>query len=327
MSAAATPLPARRSRLLVAALWLGLTAARVTAARHLPWRSALQQVAHARPGWLIVAVIANAAIIALWSGEWRLLAPRASRVTYARMFECVATMAAVLNSIPFFIGEATGVAFLIARAGLSRGGALSVLAMDQLLSGFGKLAVFAGTALIVPLPAWLRTGILSLAIGVTVLLALLLPVAHRWRQIHGRLERWPARWRRLLSRIVSVGEHLDAIRETRRVWRVCALALGKKSLELAGIIAVQSALGVETSFATGMLVLACVSVSNIAPIAPGNVGVYEAAAFAGYRYSGVAADTALGLAVVQHLCFLTPMWATGYITLTLRQLLPARQPS
>ena len=55
---------------------------------------------------------------------------------------------------------------------------------------------------------------------------------------------------------------------------------------------------------------------------PANVGVYEATVFAVYRYLGVPADAALAMAAVQHICFLIPTLGTGYVTMTLRQLLP-----
>ena len=58
------------------------------------------------------------------------------------------------------------------------------------------------------------------------------------------------------------------------------------------------------------------------PIAPGNLGVYEATVYAVYRFFGVTPELALALAVVQHLSFLVPSILPGYLTLTLRQLAP-----
>lgn len=310
----------RSSRALVVALWIGLTAALLVVGRALPWERAADAIAHARPAWLMGAAVANALIILVWTAEWTLIAPRAAGVVFRRMFECVAAMAAVLNSVPFFAGEATGAALLIDRARLTRGGAISVLAMDQLLSGIGKLAVLCATALVVPLPAWLRAGVFALSAGVLALLMVLLPLAHRWREFEAAMVSSRSRLRRALLPFAALGRHLDALRETRRVARIVGLALLKKGLELSAIVAVQIAFGLAATPATALVVLACVSVSNIAPIAPGNVGVYETAAFAGYRYSGVSADTALALAIVQHLCFLLPMLGIGYTVISLRQL-------
>lgn len=308
-------------------VWIALTTALVVVVRTLPWRSAWQQIAQVRVMWLWGAIAANVGILALWSAEWRLLAPGALRVSYARTFEVVTAMAAVLNSVPFFAGEATGVALLVERAGLSRGAALSVLAMDQLLSGMSKLMVLGVAALVVPLPSWLRAGILTLIVGVTALLGILASMAHGWERMHARVSAGATALRRFLARVVALGAHLDAMRETRRTWRIGALAVAKKTAELLAILAVQAAFGLAPSFAMGILVLASLCVATIAPIAPANVGVYEAAVFAAYRYMGVAPETALGLALVQHLCFLLPMLSTGYITLTLRQIAPTQRPT
>jgi hypothetical protein len=306
------------------ALWVVLTVAVVVAIPGLPWHRAVEQVRRSEPAWLVAAVFANLLILPLWAAEWRLLAPGSTRVTYARMFEVVAITAAVLNSVPFFAGEASAVALLVTRAALSHGAALSVLAMDQLLVGLAKLAVLAAAAIYAPLPTWLRAGILSLVLGVAALLSVLVPLAHRWDMVKTRLVERPSRLRNAIARAASWGAHLDAIRDARRVWRVMLLALAKKSAELLGILAVQVAFGLEPSVASGLLILAGLAVTTLLPVAPANLGVYEATVFASYRFLGVSTETALGLAVVQHLCFLLPALATGYLTLTLRQLLPRR---
>jgi uncharacterized protein (TIRG00374 family) len=324
----AAPTGTRRAPIwLLPVLWIVLTVALILAARTLPWRSAIDQARRVQPGWLLAAVFANVVPLPVWALEWRLLVPGATRVAFARLFEVVSVMAAVLNSVPFFAGEASGVAMLIGRAGLSRGAALSVLAMDQLLGGLVKIVVLATAAWLVPLPAWLRAGIVALLLGVGAMLAVFVPLAHRWSAIRDRLLAQPSRLRRLLARLASWGQHLDAIRETHRVWKVSLLALARKSVELLGILAVQMAFGLEPSLAAAVLVLAALAIATMMPVAPANIGVYEAMVFAAYRYMGVPADTALGLAVVQHLCFLLPMLATGYLTLTLRQLLPRLRAS
>ena len=323
MTSVATAANPRRGPMwLLPVVWVVLTVALILAVRALPWQRALEQVRHVAPVWVITAIIAYLLPIPLWALEWRLLAPRTVRVAYSKMFEVVAVMAAVLNSIPFFAGETAGVGMLIGRAGLSRGAALSVLALDQLLSGVVKLVVLGTAALLVPLPVWLRSGILALVIGVAVLLAVLVPLAHRGPTIRTRLLVRPSPLHRLAALFASLGEHLDALRETHRVGKVVLLGLAKKAAELLAILAIQRAFGLEPSLAAATLVLAALAIATLMPVAPANIGVYEAVVFAAYRYMGVPAETALGLAVVQHICFLIPTLGTGYVTMTLRQLLP-----
>lgn len=306
-------------------MWLALTLALAVGVPAVPWQRAFEQMKVVEAEWIAAAILANLLVLPLWAAEWRLLVPGTIRVAYQRMFEVVSVTAAVLNSVPFFAGEASGVALLIGRAGLSRGAALSVLAMDQLLVGFAKLTVLASAALVAPLPGWLRTGVLSLVLAVLAMLAILLPLAHRWTSIRDRLLTRRSNIRVVAARLVEWGAHFDVLREGRRAWRVALLALSKKAAELAGILAVQMAFGIDPSISAALLLLGALAITTLLPVAPANLGVYEATVFAAYRFLGVPADTALGVAIVQHLCFLLPSLATGYLILTLRQL-PRRPP-
>jgi uncharacterized membrane protein YbhN (UPF0104 family) len=319
--------PRRASRWMLLALWVILSIAIVLALRPLPWRRAFVQLQHLDPGWLLAAFAANLAILPLWALEWRLLTPRSAGASFRAMFEVVGITGAVLNSIPFFAGEAAGVGLLITRARLSRGAAFSVLAMDQLLVGFAKVTVIGAAAALAPLPGWLRGGLVSIVVGVPALFAILLLLAHRGLAARDWLLRGSSAANRLLARAAALGAHLETLREPRRAWRVCALALSKKVFELLAIIAVQLAFGLAPSLPVALLILAALAVTTLLPIAPANLGVYEATVFAAYRFAGVSAELALGMAIVQHLCFLLPMLATGYVTLTVRQLAPERVPA
>jgi uncharacterized membrane protein YbhN (UPF0104 family) len=309
----------RAARWPILLLWIALTVAIVLSARALPWQRALDQTRHLQMSWVLLAVVANVGILPLWALEWRLLAPRSAGTTFRAMVEVVTITAAVLNSVPFFAGEAAGVGLLIAR-GLSRGAALSVLAMDQLLVGFAKLSVLAVAAAVAPLPAWLRGGLGSIVAGVATLFAVLLALAHRGAAMRDQLLVKSSAPRRWLARAAALGAHLEMLREPSRAWRVALLALAKKGFELLAIIALQLAFGLDPSVPLAFLVLAALSVTTLLPITPANLGVYEATVFAAYRFAGAPAELALGIAVVQHLCFLLPMLATGYVTLTMRQL-------
>jgi hypothetical protein len=145
-----------------------------------------------------------------------------------------------------------------------------------------------------------------LVASVSVLAVALVLTAHRWPD--------------------ALGRHLDALRSARRVWRAIALSLAKKAVELGGVVAVQIALGLQPSLPGGLLVVAALALSTLLPVTPANLGVYEATVFAVYRYLGVASDTALALAMIQHVCFLLPSIAIGYLTLSARQL-PSRSPA
>lgn len=316
--------PSRASRWMLLALWAALSVAIILALRELPWQRAVIHLQRLHARWLLAALVANLAILPLWAQEWRLLTPRSFGVTFRAMFAVVGITSTVLNSVPFFAGEAAGVGLLVTRARLSRGAALSVLAMDQLLVGFAKLAVIGAAAAVAPLPAWVRAGLASIVVGVAALLLVLLALAYRGTAARDWLLLGSSSARRVVARAAALGAHLEMLRELPRALRVCALALLKKTFELLAIVAVQLAFGLAPSLPLALLVLAALAVTTLLPIAPANLGVYEATVFAAYRFAGVSTELALGIAVIQHACFLVPMLGTGYVTLTMRQLAPER---
>ena len=303
----------------MAALWALLTVALYVAGRDLPWGSAVATLERVSLSLVAVSVLLNFAILPLWMVEWLLLKPRDVSVSPGKMFEVVTLTASIHNAIPFLAGEAAAIGLLIA-AGLQRGAALSVLAMDQLLVGVAKLAVLSTAALLAPIPAWLSAGVLSLVGAVITLFLGLLLLAHFGRVISEQLREIPTGTLEVLSKLTGLGTYLAALREPSLALRVFGLAFAKKALELAAIVAIQAAFGIGPSFAPAVLVLAALAVTTSLPVAPANLGVYEATVYATYRYVGVEAETALGIAVVQHFAFLIPMIGTGYLTLTARQL-------
>ena len=277
----------RRQWLLVA--WLLATAILVAAARRVNWAHALSVAADARPGWIVLAVLANAAILLWWAGYWKLLLPRADgRVPYRRMLEIVSVTSALMNTVPFGGGHASAIVTLNRRASTSTRGALSMLALDQLGEGIAKLAICLLAGELLPLPGWMHTAIRTIAIAVVVLLVVMIALAPRVRTL-----------------------------ETMRTWHRAAGALAcvllMKTAEGLAIAAVQQSFGVVIPAGGTVLVLAAVVLATALPFAPGNLGAYEAAVFLIYRYLGVTPDRALALAVVQHLCFMLPSVGIGYL--------------
>ena len=96
------------------------------------------------------------------------------------------------------------------------------------------------------------------------------------------------------------------------------LAYGMKLGEVLAIWGVQKSFDVDLPILSVLLILATLNLTTLVPLAPGNLGVYEATVFFIYQYLGVAPEQALALALVQHLCFLLPLTGTGYIFILLR---------
>ena len=290
---------------------LALAGLIVATAQRIDLGRAVASLSGLRLGWIALALLGYVAILPLWAAQWRLLAPGPTAPRARDMLRVIAITSAVLNTTPLLVGEATAVVLLIARAGLDRAAALSVLAMDQLLVGAAKLCVFAMAALVAPLPSWMTRAVLTL-LGVIVVAGGAALVAS-WR--HVDVERWSLRVLppRAASAAASFARALEPLRVARRGLAAFALALLKKGVEVGAILCVQRAFGIELPLGNAVLVLALLNLATLLPVVPGNVGVFEAAVMLALTRFGVPAEQALGVAVVQHLCFFVALATPGLI--------------
>ena len=293
-------------RLAAAALLLALLA---VALRRFDADRVVAAFAAAQPAWLLGALALYLAILPLWALQWCILAPVSRRPPFGTMLGVIAMTSSVLNTTPMLFGEAAGVALLVARAGLARAAALSVLAMDQLLVGMAKVAVLLLATWLLVLPVWMERGLRALAVLVLALLLGLLAVAWGSAPLRVLSRRLPPRGDRLLR---AVHDALAPLRSLRRGGGALALALAKKLAEVLAILCVQRAFGVELPLASGVLVLASLNLATLVPVVPGNVGVFEAVIVVAYGYLGVEPERALGIALMQHACYFAALALPGY---------------
>jgi hypothetical protein len=159
-----------RLRLALAALaWLVATALVLGALRAVGGPAALAAVRRAHPAWLLAAVLCHGSILPLWAWQTVVLLPRPAGapapVGFGRVFEVQALSATAANTVPAFLGQATGVALLAERAGVGSAAALSVFAQHNLVEGLAKLAMVGVAAQVVPLPPRMRGAVAALTVG------------------------------------------------------------------------------------------------------------------------------------------------------------------
>ena len=345
MSEAAAPRsrlsPGARRAIAVSA-WLVATLLVVLALRAVGWRETLAAASQARVPWLLVASACHLGVVVLWAWQTWILLPDAVRPHFGRVFEVQAITATAQNTIPAFLGQATGVAVLADRGGVGTPAALSVLAQHSLIEAVAKLATLAAAAQVAPLPAWMRRAVALLGVGLA-LLAVGLAVAawmarHRAPRTDDALppslalgmvpepapapddRRVPGLWARVRAFLVSWAAALDALRSPRRLALALASGLLMKVAEASGWWAVERAFGIAPRPGSPLLVLAATNLASALPASPGNLGVYEGAAAVAYGALGVPRDLALALGIVGHAVYLLPFVGAGWIVLSLGQL-------
>ena len=285
----------RAARWARAGAWCVATALLVLLVRSVDPARALRVIEHTNGWWLVLAVLSNLSIQPFGALQWRALLPNGVSVSVRRMVRLFSLTSVANNTTPSLIGHATGALLLAGEPGIGKANALSVVALDQIAVGVVKIAVIGLAASLLPLPGWMAQGLIGLALLVGVMLIAAIVIASRTR-------------------------YLDALRQPTRFLRGVAFAVCVKAAEAAAICCVQQAFGVDVTVQTVVVVLAASALGSVVPIAPANIGTYEAASFGAYRYLGFNAETALGIAVVQHVCQLLPAVGAGYVLLSLPKL-------
>ena len=270
------------------------------------------EFSRADPFWLFGAGFFNACILLVWTLLWRLLLPEKCSVPFSRIFQANSYMSTSCNTIPFPGGHAVGVMALARRAEVGHSIALSVLALDQLMEGFAKIFVLTLVAIFVPLPEPMRQGILVFVFVIGFFAAIMFYLAHKQPRIKEDTVSFMGKVRRFVSRW-SV--HLEILRDVRIFSFGLLLAFLMMFAQTLGIWAVQKSLGLDLPFWAPILVMGALNLATVLPVTPGNFGIYEGTAFLAYQFYGLSSESALSLALLQHLCFLIPMVGSGYLVL------------
>ncbi|KMP11657.1 hypothetical protein UZ36_03745 [Candidatus Nitromaritima sp. SCGC AAA799-C22] len=315
----------RKRKFLLFLAWSFATGLLYLCFREIEFARAWEGIKQAHPLWLLLGIAGHFSIFWFWSRQWILFLPAAFNVSFMRMFEINALMSTAMNTLPFPGGHALGVVLLAKRERVGHAAALSVMSLDQLAEGIAKLTALLIVAWLTPLPPLMKQGIIGLVGVVFCFLLVLLYFAHRFRDIEpADPDHHRSRKEKFVHFVSHWGHHLEGLRDGRTFIIGVILAYGMKIGEAAAIWGVQKSFGLDLPVWSVLLILAALNLTTMVPLAPGNLGVYEATVFFIYKYLGVSPEQALGLALVQHLCFLLPLAGTGYIFLLTRNFIPQK---
>lgn len=310
---------ARRGRLAAAgfiiALWVGMA----FLSRHLPWSKAWFALREARLPWIAMAVAANGMMFPIWASQWRLLAPREQRPRWLEMLRITGLVSLAQSVFPALAGQAAAVGLLVSRGRLSRGAALSVVAVDQSLTGLGKLAVIGLAAFLMPLPAPMRDGGLALMVGVAAFISSLVVIARGSERLLPWAEGKSTPVAKATMHLIAWARELEPLRKAPgRFWGGFAYALGKKACEILAALAIQYGCGLPVSLSAAVLVVAALGMATLLRT-PGNLGVYEATVILIYGSLGMPPAPTLAAALLQHFAALIPRIGLGLIVLIARR--------
>ena len=257
--------------------------------------------ASARVWPLVVASTLNFAIMWGKAAAWRLmLAPR-HVVRVGRLFRYTIAAYATSAIMPARAGEVVRVWALERRDGVPVADTAAVAVAEKLLDGISMLILVAPLPWVLPeLPGWVGGSIaVCSAIAVLALVAAWIGV--------GRVDPATTRW---IGRFIA-GMH--ALRNGKRLLGALAALLFTWLVDLAMMMLVMHAIGIEPTIAMGLLTLFTINLTIMVPSTPAQVGALEVGALAGLDLLHVPHEPALAFALLYHAIQFVPVVTAGLV--------------
>jgi len=269
--------------LLVLAIALGTAAGFVVVARQM---GASVVEAATTPSWTYLAGAFAAWIIIqpLRALLWKLTLRRP--VEFRAIYAASAVGSFLDTIVPGRLGEVSKLGILRVAAGPSWPGlptAGGSLLCKHLLDGIAFALVGAGAAFFLPIPAWGRATLVAVALLAAGAMA-----------ASGSLHRRVGH--RLPPSVDTFFARATAPRDV--LIRGAVVALATWLVKWAAVFCLLHAVGVEASLGTAMLFLLMTALAGVAPILPGNAGLYQGAALGTLAAVGQAGSNAVAASLL-----------------------------
>lgn len=256
--------------------------------------------------------LASLSIVFLNTIQLKLFLPFYSRISHKTMFLLVAIFSMMVNLVPFYGGHALLIYLMGEKEKLGKTTALSVLTMDQISEGFGKLFIFAVTAFCMDLPAWLHHGIKIMLVIIIVGFSILWYLALHFKEMKPTQSEKVNYKKRFIQFLAHFSHNLHTLRDIKKTLAAIGLAALMKFMEVLVVFYVQKAFSMNLDLGTSFLVVTSLSLSTSIPLTPGRLGVYEATCMFVFQYQGIDPSDALAAGLLIHALHLAPFIITGY---------------
>jgi len=274
------------------------------------WAQALQDFHYS---FLALAFLSISSILFLKTVQWRIFLNGEQTITFRRLFQNISLWLMMVNLFPFWFGEAFVIYLLGHREGIGKIRMLSVIALDQASEGLSLLGVFGVLGISSVLPEWMMRG-MRVVLGLTLsFFIILFALAHRYRDWEEKPRPLVGIWQRFKYLFSKWAHRLSILRSGRKTLAAILLSCSVKGAEALALFLLQRGLDLTVPFWAPFLVIAALNLALMIPLAPGNLGIFEAVVFFVYQYLGVNSEKALSLAILYHLVYSLPLVVTGYV--------------
>jgi len=287
------PTRGRRKNLAIIAGYLILAAGGYLFFRHMDGRAVLRALAQTRPAGLVVACLLTLGQLACRASVFRTLILPLVWLPWLRAQRFMLASAAATALVPGRAGEFMRAYVLKRDDHVALASTVAVTAVEKMVEVLALALVLAPVPFLVPhLPGWVRKSLLLTAALAAGLMLSAVVLARR-----RKLPRW----------LTSFGAGLETVRRPALVGRALLASIGSWLIDLACLLAVMHAVGVDAPAASGMLVILAVNLAIAIPVVPGNVGTFELGAIAALQPFGVSYEQSLAVGLLYHLAQVIPI--------------------
>ncbi len=284
---------------------------------HVDWTEALAKLRAATwwP-WLPLAVGTYLVGQIMRGVRCRLLVWQQARLSYATATNIVVVGYAVNNILPFRLGEFARAGMLAERTGLPYAQSLAITFLERVLDALVILGLFALGLAFLPATTWGVSLALPVAVvvgGVAVIITVIALSPHNVTAVVSRLTGvLPAKVHdRIVALVAQVSAGFACIQSAGTLVGILILSVVVWVLECGLFLFAMMCFGLEVNLPLVAFAMAATNLFVLLPAFPGHVGTFDLAAKTALVTFGVAASSALGVAVVAHLAFYVPVTLWG----------------
>lgn len=263
--------------------------------------------------WLVFSFSMIGFVLIFKTFQFNVLLTKGHSFPFKDLFSVICIWLGATNFFPFLGGEALTVYLMGSRMGVGKTRTLSILTLEQVADGISILGMILLLSFFATIPHWMKGGIQFFIFLVLTASIVLLLLARRFsEEPAGTLREQKGLLNKLGFLIASWAFHLKVLRNIKQSLLVVFFSVTTRLVEYLSLWAVGQAFGIAVPWWTPLLALAAVNIAVMVPVAPANLGVFEAAVLFIYQSLGVAAAPALGVALAYHAISVLPLILLGY---------------
>jgi uncharacterized protein (TIRG00374 family) len=262
-------------------------------------------------GWVAAAVLFDILVYFLQGWRWSLLLRPVENIPYMRSIRAIYVGLFANEVLPLRTGEVIR-CYLQARwSKIPVSVALSSAIIERIFDGIWLCICLVVCTYIVEVPGLIEANLYIVLVFVAIAAALLWGAMFARKRTHDLFAR-----HRLTRHLNVLLDDLYLIGHSPFLYLSAAASLPYLLLQVLPIYALTSAYGLPISLGQAFVIMVFLRLVSVVPQAPGNLGVYQAAAVLSLMLFGVEEGIAKRFSFVMWACVTLPLLVAGFFALT-----------